>query len=87
MNTFPLTVSTPDGNRFKGEVAGVMLRGIEGELAVLAGHIPFITSVKAGKCKLTFADGTEKIAETEAGLLTVGEKSTTLLTGSFELKE
>ena len=52
MNTYKLTVATPDGNRFEGEVIGLFLRGAEGDLAVLAGHLPFITSVTAGKCRI-----------------------------------
>ena len=48
MNTFTLTVATPDGNRFQGEAVGLFVRGAEGDLAVLAGHTPFITAVQAG---------------------------------------
>ena len=43
MNTFPLTVASPDGKLFHGEAVQLTLRGSEGDLAVLAGHIPFIT--------------------------------------------
>ena len=45
MNTFHLTVASPDGNKFDGEVYKLDVRGVEGELAIMAGHIPFITSV------------------------------------------
>ena len=31
MNTFTLTVATPDGNRFQGEVIGLFVRGAEGD--------------------------------------------------------
>ena len=46
MNTFGLTISSPDGNIFQGEAVKLSVRGIEGDLAVMAGHIPFITAVK-----------------------------------------
>jgi len=59
------------------------LRGIEGELAVMAGHIPFITSVKPCDCKVIMEDGTEKIGRTDGGLLTVSKENVTLLCGSF----
>ena len=34
MNTFPLTVASPDGNLFHGEAVQLTLRGSEGDLAV-----------------------------------------------------
>ena len=46
MKNYHLIISTPDGNVFDGEAAMLTVRGSEGELAVLAGHIPFITAVK-----------------------------------------
>ena len=36
MNTYKLTIATPDGNRFQGEVMGLFVRGAEGDLAVCA---------------------------------------------------
>ena len=45
MKTFRLVVSSPDGNKFDGEAIKFDVRAAEGELAVMAGHIPFMTSV------------------------------------------
>ncbi len=87
MNTFMLTVATPDGNQFQGEVIGLFLRGAEGDLAILAGHIPFITSVQAGQCRLHLPDDDEKSATLDGGLLTVSDKAVTLLSGSFQWDE
>lgn len=82
MSTFRLTVSTPDGDKFKDDVYMISLRGCEGDLAVMAGHIPFITSVKPCICKIEFDNGDEKRGRIEDGLLTVGSGSVTLLTSS-----
>ena len=87
MNTYKLTVATPDGNRFEGEVIGLFLRGAEGDLAVLAGHLPFITSVTAGKCRIHLPDDDEKSAVVDGGLLTVTADRVTLLSGSFAWDE
>ncbi len=87
MNTYKLTVATPDGNRFQGEVYALYLRGAEGDLAVLAGHTPFITSVKAGKCRVQLPDDSERSATLDGGLLTVGAETVTLLSGSFQWEE
>lgn len=87
MNTFRLTVSTPDGNKFEGEVVKLDVRGVEGELAVMAGHIPFVTTVVSAPCKVELEDGTVKNAKSDGGLLTVGKDTTTFFSGSFEFTE
>ena len=87
MNTYKLTIATPDGNRFQEEVIGLFLRGAEGDLAVLAGHTPFITSVQAGRCRIHMPDDSEKVATLDGGLLTVSADAVTLLSGSFEWVE
>ncbi|MBQ3817182.1 MAG: hypothetical protein II802_02785 [Clostridia bacterium] len=81
MNTFYLVISSPDGNLYSGDVQRIILRGAEGDLAVMAGHIPFITSVKPGECRITLENGEEKIAETSGGLLTVSSEKVTLICG------
>lgn len=87
MNTFTLTIATPDGSRFQGEVIGLFVRGVDGDLAILAGHMPFITSVQAGKCRIHLPDDEEKSATLDGGLLTVSDKAVTLLSGSFAWDE
>ena len=86
MNTFRLTVASPDGSLFDGEAGQLIARGVEGELAILAGHIPFITSVKPCECRIELPDGEEKTGVTEGGILTVAKESVTLLSGSFQWK-
>ena len=84
MKTFLLTISSPDGALFSGQVARITLRGAEGDLAVMAGHVPFITSVQAGDCVLHMENETVKHAKIEGGLLTVTHESVTLLTAALE---
>lgn len=83
MSSFKLIVSTPDGNKFSGDAAMLSVRGSEGDLAVMPGHIPFITAVKPCVCTIVFEDGSEKKGRTEGGLLTVSNEATTLMTSSF----
>ena len=83
MSTFKLTVSSPDGNIFEGDVVKLDVRGVEGELAVMAGHIPFVTPVIESPCTIWFEDGSKKTAHTKGGLLTVNTDNTILLSGSF----
>lgn len=84
MRTFPLNISSPDGSLFNGEIAKISLRGSEGDLAVMAGHIPFITAVKPCEFHLELEDGTVKNGHTEGGILTVSEKAVIFLTGSMQ---
>ena len=84
MKTFLLTISSPDGALFSGQVTRISLRGAEGDLAVMAGHVPFITSVQAGECQVYLEDGSIKNAKTEGGLLTVTHEAVTLLTAVLE---
>lgn len=87
MNTYKLTIATPDGNQFQGEAYALYLRGADGDLAVLAGHTPFITSVQAGACRVHLPDDEEKSATLDGGLLTVSAGAVTLLSGSFKWDE
>jgi F-type H+-transporting ATPase subunit epsilon len=87
MNTFRLTVASPDGNKFCGDAVKLDVRGTEGELAIMAGHIPFTTAVVKSSCAVWLDENTKKTANTDGGLLTVGTDSVTLLSGSFRFDE
>lgn len=83
MNTFHLVISSPDGNLFDGDAQAIHLCGADGDLAVLAGHVPLITSVKPCECVVVLSDGTQKSGFTDGGVLTVSPDITTLISGSF----
>ena len=87
MNTFKFIVSTPDGNLYEGEVVNVSLRGAEGDLAIMAGHIPFITSVKPCDCKIEEADSNQRVLSLERGLLSVTSENVTLMSGGAYFKQ
>ena len=84
MKSFALTISTPEGNAFDGEAVMISVRGTEGQLAVMAGHIPFVTSVKPCECKMETEDGEVRLGRTGGGILNVSHDKVTLLSGSFE---
>ncbi|MBQ7132365.1 MAG: F0F1 ATP synthase subunit epsilon [Oscillospiraceae bacterium] len=84
MNTFHLTVSSPDGNKFDGDVIKLDVRGVEGDLAIMAGHIAFITSIVEAPLTISLEDGTKRTAVSKGGLLTVSNNSAVLISGSFE---
>jgi F-type H+-transporting ATPase subunit epsilon len=43
-----LTIVTPEGRAYQGEVESVVLPGVEGEFGVLEHHEPFLTALKIG---------------------------------------
>ncbi len=53
-----MEIVTPTGKAFSGVATAVVAPGTEGYLGVLAGHAPFITSLKPGK--LSFETGGER---------------------------
>ena len=87
MRTFPLKIASPDGELFKGDAVKLSVRGTEGELAVMAGHIPFVTSVKPCECRILLSDGSERTATTGGGMLNVANDKVLFLSGSFKWTE
>jgi F-type H+-transporting ATPase subunit epsilon len=89
MNTFHLIIASPDGNQFDGQAYMLTVRGSEGELAILAGHVPFVTTVVPCECKveLPSEDEDDRIGHTDGGLLSVSGDTVTFLSSSFRWGE
>lgn len=83
MRTYQLRISTPNGDVFNGEVVSLSVRGTEGDLAIMAGHIPFISYVKPCEAKILLEEGEEKKGSIDGGVLVVSPEKTILLSGSF----
>ena len=83
MKTFPLIISSPDGDLFRGEAEMLILRGTEGDLAIMAGHVPFVTAVVRGHCVVITDTEERKEGVIESGLLTVDAEKTTVLTSEL----
>jgi len=87
VKTFPLIISSPDGDLYRGEAERLILRGSEGELAIPAGHIPFATAVKKVRCVVVSREEERREGEVEAGILTVDRDQVTLLTSAISWNE
>jgi F-type H+-transporting ATPase subunit epsilon len=83
MKTFTLKISSPDGDLFSGEVVKLNVRGTEGELAVMAGHIPFVTALVESDCSVELEDGEVRFGHTDGGMLSVASDMTLMLSGGF----
>lgn len=79
MATFDLTVVSAEQKIFSGAVKSVQATGIEGELGILAGHIPLLTAIKPGIVKLTLENGNEDVIYVSGGFLEVQPNVVTVL--------
>ena len=52
MATFDVSLVTPDGPVFEGEVEMLIVPGAAGEIGVLARHAPLIAMLKAGSTRV-----------------------------------
>ncbi|MBQ3115162.1 MAG: hypothetical protein IJC06_03460 [Clostridia bacterium] len=86
MKTFDFVITTPDGNLFEGKIVKVSLRGTEGELAVMAHHTPFVTSVKPCTCRIETEDGNAKELDINSGILSVTLENVALISGNAQWK-
>ena len=54
--TFELSLVTPDGAAYEGEVEMLVVPGADGEIGVLARHAPLVAMLRAGETRVK-ADG------------------------------
>lgn len=84
MNTFRLVISSSCGIIFNEDIIKVTLFGVDGELAVMAGHIPFVTAVKSCEVRIVLGNEDIKTGKTLGGFLSVSKDKTSLVLKSFD---
>lgn len=86
MASFILEIVTPDKEFFSGEVDMVIVRGVEGDLAVLKNRAPLVTPLAIGK--ITIKTGEKKrIAAVAGGYIKVTKEKTTIVADAAEWPE
>lgn len=88
MNIFHLQVVSPDGIFFDGQVKQVSLRTIVGDIAILAGHIPYVTAIGMGECRV-YTENTEqpRRAACIGGFINVSKELVLISATTFEWAE
>jgi F-type H+-transporting ATPase subunit epsilon len=84
---YRLEIVTPERRVFAGEVTMAILRGSEGDLGILARHIPLVTAVVPGPVELRRPDGAVDYAAVSGGFLEVRGESVTLLARTAEMAD
>lgn len=65
--TFALSLVTPDGAAFEGEVEMLIVPGDAGEIGVLARHAPLVAMLKAGSTRIYRDRDAEDVLEFATG--------------------
>ncbi len=87
MSTYRLMISTPDGRIFNEQAVALIVRAAEGDMAVLAGHVPMMTTLRPGACRIELPNGKTRQGRLDNGFLTVGKDEVILLSSTFEWVE
>ncbi|MDA0991651.1 MAG: ATP synthase F1 subunit epsilon, partial [Verrucomicrobia bacterium] len=56
MSSLMLSIVTPEGKAFEGDVTSVTAPGVEGSFAVLPSHAPMIAALETGVVRVTQHD-------------------------------
>lgn len=86
MAEFELEVLQPERVFFKDKVEMIVVRAIDGEIGVMAGHEPIVIPVGIGKLRIK-KDGKWREAAIAGGVLEVKGDSVTILTDAVEWPE
>jgi F-type H+-transporting ATPase subunit epsilon len=79
MATFHFDFVGPERTLYSGEVESVQLPGSEGEMTVLPGHAPVLTTLRVGVIVVTESQGSGKRIYVRGGFADVGPTSVTVL--------
>ncbi|MCI8651547.1 MAG: ATP synthase F1 subunit epsilon [Oscillospiraceae bacterium] len=84
MSTFHLQIVTPDGSFYDGQAEKLIVPALKGEMCVLANHIPFVTSLTAGRAAVVTEDGQRRLAACSGGMVAVTKDVVRLVATTFE---
>lgn len=86
MTTYHLQIVTPDGSFYDGDAERLIVRTIDGDVCILAKHIPYVTALGMGAARVTIG-GKDRQAAVNGGLLTVTADHVRLVATTFEWAE
>lgn len=84
MSTFLLEIVTPERKVYAKEVNMVSVKGVEGELGILAHHIPLVTPLKVAPVVIKTNGKVEELA-VHGGFVQIGKDKVVILAETAEL--
>lgn len=87
MSTLKLEIVTPERKVYEQDVAGVTVKGVEGELGILPKHIPFVTPLKVAPVRAKKAEGGEDLIAVHGGFMEVRQNKVVILAEAAELPD
>jgi F-type H+-transporting ATPase subunit epsilon len=87
MATYRLKLVTPERTVYEGDVQELLLRTSEGDMGVLAHHVPLITAVRPCVLRVLDATGSWRRFALGGGFLEVGRQETVILADTAETPE
>ena len=84
MSTFPLKIVTPDGLLYDGEAERLVVRTIDGDVAILARHINCVLPLGMGRATVVDGENQRRYAACIGGMLSVVDGKVTLVPTTFE---
>ena len=83
MNTFSLTIVTPDGLQYEGRAEELIVRTVSGDMGILAGHINCVAPLGMGMATVKI-DGEKRYGACIGGMVTVLDGTVKLVPTTFE---
>ena len=84
MASFPLKIVTPDGLIYDGQAQMVIVRTVNGDMAVMARHINCVCPLGMGQAVIVEEDGKRRTAACIGGMLSVVNGEVSLIPTTFE---
>ena len=79
MATLQCNVVSTKETIYSGEISMLIATGVEGEVGILPGHIPFITLLKPGAMQIKTSNGNDEMVYVSGGVLEVQPHLVTVL--------
>ena len=86
MKNFHLQIVTPAGSFYEGDCRQLTVCALDGEVGILADHLPFVTALGKGRCRVITESGTRE-GTCAGGMLTVSKQAVRVLATDFSWNE
>lgn len=86
MNKMPIEIVTPERKVYANEANLIIARGGDGDLGIMAGHTPLVTTLKISSLRVKTDQG-EDVISVSGGFLEVKPEKVSVLAEAAELPE